>query len=834
MPTKYKLNFRSTVGAWGEVSPSGVVLGDIYPVSIAGLTCGWFFGTISRVDYVGATDARLSGRNSHNAGGNYFRVDLPLGPGTYRLWLAHSALSSTTNNAFIVRDGAGSAITTVASISVPGNAAPANADVLDASGAVIDYDLYISTDGGTYIEFTAVNDHIRIERNGVTQYLNSVMLEPQEADLEPAVLSTEFGTGTHSGTIYPKEPQGLRFGRITAPNGTQAFTVQAGGTYFAVEVDGAATWLVATSTRIPDAHIGSVTIRQTSGSQTEDTVFALTASTLDRPVTGILGRTSSKTLVERARVTAVMAAECWAGYTGQTLATDQTVTGRTDFVTKFNALSETGWHRLRLQAGDYTGIGTLSNKDWIATGGGVVIEPDTGHDPVVRMVLEGCHQRGAHWRGCILAPTASTSDSMFNCGITAPYPVYRIENNRIGHRYAPGYTLTEWNTWSTFMSFEFCEEVSAIGNTISAAHNVFKVEGGRRMRFLDNNFNLIVADFHALSTAFRFDTPRGVFADDLTYVQMSDSNAWHNPDIYTGLVTSNTPHGDWVQVRRTGGTAYPLTSVTGSTQGSGVWSAGFIGLNVTEDRLYQVASVTGTALYDPLNIPSGVGSGIVSGDVTWNYHSEYNIATEMVCLIENNCLMQDGETINADGNATPNIQFTINSNVGWKNVFNLICLNNICASMSSRGIDAGLSTESQVHAEWNSFVGGAHKALNNNQSQIGGGAVRARNNIVGLVSGQPNIVNLSAAASGNVAANFANGAVSPNRPGDVMRGSFTDFGGGLGWGYTMTDDETITAAEFRSAMSRQMHHITGAAGAKLREVHTITVGSEDYEIEISE
>lgn len=50
----------------------------------------------------------------------------------------------------------------------------------------------------------------------------------------------------------------------------------------------------------------------------------------------------------------------------------------------------------------------------------------------------------------------------------------------------------------------------------------------------------------------------------------------------------------------------------------------------------------------------------------------------------------------------------------------------------------------------------------------------------------------------------------------------------------MTDDETVTAAEFRSAMSKQMHHLTGAAGAKLREVHTITVGAEDYDIEISE
>jgi len=832
--TKYSLNFRDTIGAWGETGASGAVLRNLYPATIAGLTVGWSASPISQ-NYTGATNAKRSGRNSINSGSQYFRVDLPLGPGTYRLWLAVGPLSSTANSAFIVRDGAGSAITTVGSTSITGSGSAAASNVLDASGAVIPYNTYISTDGGTYIEFTATSDHVRIERNGVTFFISNVMIEAQEALLEPAVLSTEFGTGVHDGDIYPKEPQGFRFGKITAPVGTQSFSIVAGGTYFAVEVDGSDTWLVATSTRIPNAWSGTVTIRQTSGSQTEDTDFVLTASTLDRPVVGLLGRVSSETLIQRDRVLNVMENECWQGYTGQTFATDQVCVDLLDFVTKFNALSTTGWHRLRLRddVGDYAGDLTLSGKDWIINNGGVLIEPDSGHDPIFRGILENCNQRGVHWRNTIMIPPTSTSDSLLNVGVASPYAVWRLENLRVGYEFGPEFDLGDWGDWGTFMNWQFCEEITVTNCTFSGLSNGCIVTGGRRMRFTNNTWNLIVRDFHALSTASQYTTPRGVFADNLTYVQIADGTAWRNPDVYTGLTTAATPHGDWLQIRRTGGAAYPTTTAGINGSSSTPWTVGIDAFVPETNRLYTVVSVTGDALIDPLNPPSGTGTGIVSGNVTFDFLMEYTLATEMVILLENNCIMQDGETVNnGSPPAMPNIQFVINSNSGWNNDHTFIGINNICGSSNIRGLRGGAS-DSTIHAEWNSFVGGAQKSVSNDQATIDGNIVRARHNIVGLVTGQPNLAGTtSLAKTGNVAANFANGAASPNRPGDVMRGSFTDLGSGLGWGYSMTDDDTITASEFRSAMSKQMHHITGAAGAKLREVHTITVDGEDYEIVI--
>lgn len=829
--TKYSLNFRATAGAWGETPPSGGVIGTatLYPQSIAGLTVGWATAAPTISDYTGATNAKLSGRHSSNSDANFFRIDLPLGPGTYRVWMAIGTLSGSTTTAFSLRDASGNVISAVGSTVVAGNANPALANVMDATGAIVPYNTYISTDGGTFVQFTTLDNNIRLFRNGVALQVANIMLEAVSVPLDPAVLTTEFGTGTHSGSIRPKEPQGHRFGRVTAPTGLQNFSIVGTSTYFTLETDASGTWLAATGTRIPDGWTGSVTVRQTSGGLTRDTTFNFTAGTLSRPVTGLLGRVSSDTLIQRTRVKSVMDAECWQGYGGQSLASDQIVTSRADFVAKFNALPVTGWHRLRLQNGDYTGVGTLTAKDWIANGGGVVIEPDAGHDPIFRCDLQGCNQRGVHYRGLRVVPMASSVESVWNCGIGAPYPVYRVENCRIGYAYAPGFNVADWLTWSTIMDFEFCEEVSFINNDFDGIGNGFIISGGRRMRFQNNRWKRVARDIHACSTAFRFNTPRGVFSDNLTYVEISDCTCWFGPDIYTGLSSGATPHSDWLQIRRTGGAAYPTTTAGVNGSAGLPWAVGNIGFTPSVDRLYTVVSVTGDALINPASPPTGTGTGIVSGNVTFDYLQDYTLATEMVILLEGNCVMLDGVTVNAPGTAQPNVQFTINSNSGWKNTFTFVAINNLCASTGSRGLEGGGLSETTVHAEWNSFVSSAAKALNNDQAYIVGGTLRAHRNIVGLVSGEPYLISpIARAAYGNVAVNFQTGATSPNRPGDVLRGSFTDLGGSLGWGYTMIDDDTVTAAEFRSNMSKQLHHLTGAAGAKLREVHTVTVGVDSF------
>lgn len=824
--TKHSLNFRSTAGSWAETGSDGAILGDAYPVVRGGLTCGWSIA-VTKTDYVYASNARLSGRNNINTGA-YFRVDLPLGPGTYRIWLAVGAINTTAPTAFIIRDGAGSVIASTASTSVGGGVL-ASANVMDASGAVIPYATYIST-GGTYVEFTATSSYIQIARTaGVTLYLANIQLEPQTTPLVDAVLSTEFGTGTHTGSILPKQPAQHGIGKVSSSSGTQAFTLTAGGTYFALETRSGATWLVTTSTRIPDAWTGSVTVRQTSDGATHDTTFSLTASTVSRPVTGELGRITTETYLKRKEILDVVDGELWAGYTGQAFVSDQTSNSYTDLVSKINALTPngTGWYRIRLQNGTWTGNAlNLSQKDFGT--GGLLIEPDTGHDPAINCEFRYCALRKCHVRGLRIVPRGANNGYYnFTCTIpsSAPYPLWKFTGNRIGAYYADtAFSTADWVTWADFAGFEFVEQIDVSDNAVNGILNLATISGGRIMNFRRNNCQNVAMDFHALTTAFRFNTPRGVFADNYTYAVIQDVTAWNNPDVYTGLITGVTPHGDMLQVRRTtGGTyAYPTTSAGLNGSSSVPWVVGYVGFNPTINKLYTVTAITGDALLDPLNQPTGTGTGIISGNLTFDYLQDYTLGTTLKVLMERICSMQSGDTINGPGNATPNNQFVINSNSEWNNILEVVAINNIPASSNSRGIDAG-DTDGDVWAEYNSFVGGATKALDNDQALVKGRNLRLRGNITGVVSDLPYTTG-SVSKTEELAkpVNWQNSAVTPFLPAEHLKGPFTKYIS-TGWGYPFTDDGTQTPAQIQSALSKTLHHLTGAAGARLTEKHTITV-----------
>lgn len=817
MATRYSLNFRSTAGSWGETPPAGVVLGDAYPASIAGLTCGWNLA-VTKGDYASATDARLSGKNGHNSGGNYFRVDLPNGPGTYRLWLASSALTaSTISTAFILRDGSGTAFQTVGSTSVT------TGNVLDASGAIVSLATYLST-GGTYVEFTATADHVRIERNAaaaVTQYLANVQLEFQVAPLEAATLTDEYGVGAHSGTIYPKEPEGHQIGKVESPVGVQVFSVVgSAATYFTIETRGSSQWLVCTDTRVPDGWSGDVTIRQTTDDETLDTDIALTATTLDREVTGLLGKVTSETLIKRAIVRDVIAAELWAGYVSGSFASEQTSNSPSDLISKVNALTPDGtsWYAIRLQNGTWTGSGyNFSQKDFGT--GGLLIEPDTGHDPLIECEFRSCLMRGCHIRGLKFGPWdtgAGKHNFIANIPGSGPYPLFRFDNCRIGAYYAPGFDLANWADWSDFFQWEFAEQVIVHDCVFNGMSNCNAVTGGRIMSFVGNEYQNVARDFHALSTALRFNTPRGVFADDITYCQITDSTAWNNPDIYEGLTGSLTPHGDWFQYRRTTGGAagaYPTASAGINGSPTTPWVVGYYGFNASENRLYEVVAITGDALLNPASPPTGTGTGIVSGNVTFDYLQEYDLGTTFNILFENNVVHQDGTSINADGNTFPNNQFVINSNSGWNNILNVVAINNIAASGSTRGIKG--EVDGDVWAELNTLVAGAQHPLPAGQATISGRNVRAARNIVGYVSGEYVEATTSLMSELNVAANFKAAAVSPQLPEDVMNGPF-DYDGTTGWGYaTLVDDDTVTAEEFRANIYAILASLDGESGVYL-------------------
>ena len=835
--TKYSLNFRSTVGSWGETGSDGVVRGEAYPTTIAGLECGWVNATPSLSDYAGATDAKLSGRNNTNISNAYFRIDLPDGPGTYRIWLACGALSSTVNTGFLIRDGSGSAVQTIGSTSVTGNGTAANADVLDASGATIDYPVYLSGGGGTYVEHTFVNDHVRIERNGITIYLDNVQIESQADPLVDCVLTTEFGTGTHAGTIWAKEPAGKGIGRVSSASGTQSFSVVAGGTYFDIETRGSEKWLVTTGTRIPDSWSDTVTIRQTSGG-THDTDFVLTATAIDRPVTGLLGAVSSLTLSRREFINDAIDTDEWPGYEGQAFVSDQVVTDLSDFETKLKAITPngTGWYRLRLQNGTYDGTPSFSGSGKDFGTGGLLVEPDTGHAPVFKGYCSFFHIRKMHFRNCTLTPRLSvgvSSDPVFetSSATTTPYPLWRFDNCNIGHFYDAGFDVADHAEWRDFARPIFAEQVIVKNCAVNGMRNFIVMSSGRMFVSDDTTYQNVRQDFHGLSLAFYLDTPRGVFADDSLYVRFKGCRAWNNPDIYTGL--ASPPHGDWLQVRRTDG-AYPFTA--GINGGSGAWTVGtqiIVSQGGGAWNVYEIATSAGAGQLDTGNPPTGTGTGITCGDCTVDYVQAWTKMSNMYVLIEDCAILQDGTTVDLAGTAQPNVQFTINSGDGVGHSYEVVAVNCICASANTRGI---IFPDATVHAEFLTLVGGAEKALDNDRAIISAPTVRARRNVVGADASDLENITATVAlySERNVAVSFKNGAAVGVRPATHLAGPFNDYGGGLGWGYSdFVDDGTVTGAEFASALSKRLHHLTGAAGAKLREVHEVEVGAETFELVVA-
>ena len=820
--TVYSLDFRSTSGGTGsftpESAPNDYVIGDLYGssgVTRNGLTFGWS-AAVTKADRASATDARLAGRNNINTAGVYFQVTLPNGPGTYRLWIAQGALTTPVTTALTVEDGGtGNALLTI------GSTTPGSGQVTDASGAVISQSTYLST-GGTYVDVVATQDHLRFKRSTTNLYLANIQIEPQITPLVDATLTKEDGTGTHAGVVWAQEPARRPIGKLASAVGTQNFSVITGGTYYTVETRNGFPWLVTTGTRIPNGWSGNVVVRQDTGTATRDTTFALTSTSITRETTGVLGQVPSVTMAKRAEVKTVMDAEKWAGYSGQAFASDQVATSTSDFTTKFNALTPDGtsWYRIRLQSGTWTGTGNLSQKNFGT--GGLLIEPDTGHDPVVRSLFTNCVARKVHWRNTIL-PVSLTAGFKFIGTIpgSGPYPIWKFSGNRIGEFFDAGYALSNSASFADFCNFEFVEQAIFENNTVVGVGNVFMVSGGRIMSSVGNTFRNLVADTHRFSPAYRFTTPRGVFADDITYAELRDNTTWDKCDTYTGLSSGATPHGDNLQIgRTTSGYQYCYSfTATGMNGGATPWVVGAVGFNAANSKLY-ICTVGG--LIDTNNKPTGTGTGIVSGTTTWNYLQDYTIATTMKIWMENVVNHSDGVTTNVAG-ASPDNQFFINSNQGFNNSYEIVAINCIGASVNNRGIEGGF--DGDVWASQCSFVSGAQKAMDSNPAYVTGRNVHASRCIVGRAGSNPNLSGtVSLVDDLNIGADFSSASTGATQPDQFMKGPFTNFGGGIGWGYpTLVDDGSVTADQFRSSLSQILHHLTGAAGARMREQRTITL-----------
>lgn len=843
---RWSLHHRSTAAGTNslplETSPSSYSLGEAYPTTRNGLTFGHNGTAPSRNDRT-ATDQRLGGYHTFGSAAVRERIDLPDGPGTYKMWLAVGDNNLSSGAPIIVADGdgasggAGSVLFDVKSVA-NGGPAVTSGSVIDATGAVLTKANWL-TSGGAARDVTITTDHFWLIRSDLNAYILCVEFQKQAEPLQDSTLSNEEQSGAAT-SVWSKEPPGKKIGRIASLVGAQVFSVIGGAAlYYAVQTIDGQPWLVTTANRIPDTFDGSITIRQTDGDgTTRDTTktLALIAAPANRvveasaavPKSSYLALISSETYFERERVRAVTRGEQWAGYTGQIIdpARDLPIAGDAAFKAAYDALVPDGvsWYRFRLQAGVWENTQALTIAAKSFGTGGLLVEPDTGHDPQISSQFNNLNGDGVHIRGLFITPKNGNA-GYFLLGYTSCTSTrLRLEGNRVGWMHVPGRTKAGWQDWGSFFNFEFCRSIQSINNDINGVRNAGTFSGGRSYLSTGNRFRNVSYDYHPITCAYRRETPRGTTfgqPDDHTYVEISDNHAYANPDVLDGVTLVNAPHGDWVQGRRLenfyayGATGRPDNRSDAST----VWTVGRYTANLAENRLYTVAAVT-TGVATGTAPPSGTGSGMVDGGVTWDYAGTYNARRNLYVLQENNNIHQNGLSKNVDGESTsPNVQYVIASfnGQGFDVVFTSI--NDKCASSNARGIDAG---DARVNAEFCSFVAPNYVTTSLDTPLISGAKVRARRCLVGY------------SASGYLGKNMQGGAIyedgcvaidwktngGTRRPQDFLRGAFTYANGG--WGYALNDGAGVDRLTFESDLSKQLHAQSGAVGARGREEHAVS------------
>ncbi len=672
-------------------------------------------------------------------------------------------------------------------------------------------------------------------------------------------VETDMGT---TPTIYAGEPSGIPVLKVNTTSGTNtasAFTLGgAMASYYTPVLIGPSLWLVTNGTRIPDSLAGSrtLTVTQTDADSTNGsfttTLNCTVVSSQGRATTGVLGQITTKTWLQR-KIVKDATDGGWAGYTGQTIAANNDFTANSDAAIRDVMESidpdGTSWYRIRVQNGVYqtsnTSFGTPNaNKNYASNGGGLLIEADTGHTPKLEGQWTQFHSSGVHIRNLTFSP-GNGYKSIVNTGPrnSAPFLKLKVTNCNIGSLFTrPGSAAS---SWGGFIEEYFHDTIHIEYCRINGVEN-FLLAVGRLTTIRWNQYTNVYKDYHAISPAFYNDSPRGVFTDNNgnivdnnTYVEISDCTAWKNPDAYTGLIESVTPHSDWIQHRRLLGNAYGYAPGPNNNQNGG-WRVNDKVINKAEGTIYIVKSVDANtaAAADVVAVPVLAGrlSSIRSGDVVFGYWDELITPVNFRVLLENNVLLQQGDTVNAQSKPqTPNVQFVIDSNSPAGNPFYVTAINNICASMNVRGIGGG----SYINAEFNTFAGPGKcpvvpdtPGITGSAANTVGAYIRAYRNIVGTTGVNPEINGVEAQtvwSYGNVPINWTNTSATIGKANEALTGPFTTYTipgspPTTCWGYATTKDTVGTPfIDFIFELSKTLHHKAGLAGGRAYEQYTLTI-----------
>lgn len=251
------LNFRDTVGYVTDGADQSFSARLNYPQTAGPFTYGWSTASsASSGDRASTNDPRLAGNHSTTSNIGY-RIDLPNGPGVYRMKLALGRVNANATYAAEIMDG-GATYSSGASLFTVGG--PSGTSVPSGQFMAADGTVYtsaanwVAASGGAAVQFTATAGHIWIKRVGsVAMSLNAVGLEhvPTLTDI------TSPGARTGSGAATGE--------KVGALSGSQGGTLALGGPDAALfSLDGLDLEVAGTITYDPDAAPLEITVTETN------------------------------------------------------------------------------------------------------------------------------------------------------------------------------------------------------------------------------------------------------------------------------------------------------------------------------------------------------------------------------------------------------------------------------------------------------------------------------------------------------------------------------------------------------------------------------------------
>lgn len=771
------INFRSTSGYVSDDAGDTYCINDVYPTTRGGFTFGWqaaqTAGNSSTTD-----GAHLAGRNFGNGSNSNFRLDLPDGPGTYRLRIAMGRLSG--NVALQIRDNDRTTGTILATIG--STALASTTQFCDATGVVRTSPSDWTTNNA-YVELvvTSASGTLWFNRTAsVNNCLNCIGWELQSTPLSDATFTDEAGKTVTE--IYSQEPDGKRMLKISSPSGTQTFTIEGTGTldsYVDIKVDGSDIYIISAAPIPHDEGSGTIKVEQDTGTQQHTTTFTL--DVID------VGDRSSQTGQARAMPSrdylihkTVADQPMWEGWQGQALTSLGTVSSAAAFSAAINAASPDGstWYEIKVATGgDWTA--TISNnfKDFNSSGGGLLVRSvGDWSGQAIESLFTNFRPKGIEFRDV----NFSGSDTNGTGQITLSTPAnsselwdIKFKNCYIGRMWLAGETVDDYAGWGDFIRTTWARNVIIEDCYVNGLSNFAVLQGIQYVKITGTEKKNVIRDSLGISGAYYSTTPINYFADPDNWYLLTDEFHIHQmPDIWDNFTSANFPHGDYCQIRLPDTTAVVRTGWMSFNNGA---------VYCTGDT-----TVPGT---DP------------------------------------------------ESGTNPGRQMFINSSQGYGYTFNIAFNNCLLVGSSARGLDSG----DGVLCAYRCTMAGPGHTPNNAEYAMelqytDGGSTAAlyvKDCIIAVAVGNGSTTYYS--DENNVLLSLAAGASSPNRPSDILRNA-ADFFTSVDTrykNYPLTDDGSLTLAEFLSAFSKILHTSNGGTGARFTETHELTVDTNTISITIS-